>query len=99
MCLVRYLFFVYAFLKTAPKTFVNVKVTKRDYAPESEWKNWQWRSEGDFFKNGAFFRESGPPLKESPLSKDNTIKAQPGKFVGRLTRNAGQLKCRVGKPC
>lgn len=75
------------------------EVTKRDYASVDEWKNWQWRSEGDMFKNGAFFVESGPPLKHTPLSKRNMIKAKPGSFVGRLTRYAGQWKCKLGKPC
>ncbi|KAH6763153.1 Pectate lyase family protein [Perilla frutescens var. hirtella] len=77
------------------------EVTKRDYAEESEWKNWQWRSEGDLFTNGAYFRESGPPLKhaKSPLTGENLIKFRPGTFVGRLTRTAGALRCRPGRYC
>lgn len=75
-------------------------MTKRDYASEDEWKNWQWRSEGDKFTNGAFFRESGPPFSgESGQLKKNLIKAKPGTFAGRLTRYAGALKCKPGKPC
>ncbi|XP_047960675.1 pectate lyase-like [Salvia hispanica] len=72
------------------------EVTKRDYAPESEWMKWQWRSEGDLFTNGAYFRESGPPLHhtKNPLMKENLIKFRPGSFVGRLTRTSGALRCR-----
>ncbi|KAK6133689.1 hypothetical protein DH2020_032599 [Rehmannia glutinosa] len=77
------------------------EVTKRDYASPSEWKNWQWRSEGDLFMNGAFFTESGPELKHTkhPLTGQNLIKFKPGSFVGRLTRSAGALKCRAGNFC
>ncbi|KZV58767.1 pectate lyase-like [Dorcoceras hygrometricum] len=77
------------------------EVTKRDYAPKSEWMKWQWRSEGDLFMNGAFFTESGPPIKytRNPLTARNTIQFRPGTFVGRLTRFAGALKCNIGRPC
>ena len=77
------------------------EVTKRDYAQESEWMKWQWRSEGDLFTNGAYFRESGPPLKhtKNPLTGENLIKFKPGSFAGRLTRNAGALRCSAGKYC
>ncbi|XP_057810886.1 pectate lyase-like [Salvia miltiorrhiza] len=77
------------------------EVTKRDYAQESEWMKWQWRSEGDLFTNGAYFRESGPPLKhtKNPLTGENLIKYKPGSFVGRLTRSSGALRCRNGHYC
>ncbi|KAK4386907.1 Pectate lyase [Sesamum angolense] len=78
------------------------EVTKRDYASKDEWMKWQWRSEGDFFKNGAYFRESGPPFslnQASPLEGMNLIKYRPGTFVGKLTRWAGALRCRKGKLC
>ncbi|KAL3636284.1 hypothetical protein CASFOL_020831 [Castilleja foliolosa] len=77
------------------------EVTKRDYATPEQWMKWQWRSEGDLFSNGAFFRESGPPLvhAKSPLTGQNLIKFKPGTFAGRLTRNAGALKCKAGKFC
>lgn len=35
------------------------QVTKREYAPESAWKNWLWKSEGDLMMNGACFVPSG----------------------------------------
>ncbi|KZV57035.1 pectate lyase-like [Dorcoceras hygrometricum] len=61
---------------------------------------WQWRSEGDKFLNGAFFTESGPPIKQikAPL-KRNLINFKPGSYAGRLTRFSGALKCYVGRPC
>ncbi|KAM3265974.1 hypothetical protein P3L10_002968 [Capsicum annuum] len=72
----------------------------RDYAPESEWRNWQWVSEGDSFKNGAYFVESVPQnKKKAALTKPHRIKFKPGSYAGRLTRYAGVLKCKVGTPC
>lgn len=73
------------------------QVTKRDYAPESVWKSWTWRSEDDLMLNGAFFVESGSPIRN--VNKNNVIKAKPGTFVTRLTRFAGALDCVKGKPC
>ncbi|XP_006363934.1 pectate lyase-like [Solanum tuberosum] len=76
------------------------QVTKRDYAPESEWKKWQWVSEGDSFLNGAYFVESGPQdKKKTALTKNHKIKFKPGSHAGRLTRFAGVLKCKPGIPC
>ncbi|KAL2253464.1 UNVERIFIED_CONTAM: Pectate lyase [Sesamum indicum] len=77
------------------------QVTRRAYASESEWKKWQWRSEGDMFLNGAYFVESGPPIKHTklPLRKKNSIKFRPGSFAGRLTRYAGARMCFPGKLC
>lgn len=74
-------------------------MTKREHAEEEEWINWQWRSEGDVFLNGAFFKESGPDLKEKPLVKEGIIKYQPGHFAPQLVRFAGTLHCQIGKPC
>ena len=76
-----------------------VKVTKRDYAGESEWKNWVWRSQGDLMMNGAFFVQSGSPLKKKPFSRRQLIKAKRGTYVGRLTRFSGTIACKRGKPC
>ncbi|KAA8533013.1 hypothetical protein F0562_032870 [Nyssa sinensis] len=53
------------------------EVTKRDYAMKGEWMNWQWRSEGDLTMNGAFFVESGQPLKKKPFSRLDMIKSKP----------------------
>ncbi|PSS28711.1 Pectate lyase [Actinidia chinensis var. chinensis] len=75
------------------------QVTKRDYATTDEWSKWQWRSEGDLMMNGAFFLESGEPLKKNPLSTLDMIGAKPGSYVSRLTRFTGPLKCKPNKPC
>ncbi|KAK7842484.1 putative pectate lyase 5 [Quercus suber] len=42
----------------APDDEKSKEVTKYENAPESEWKKWNWKSEGDRFLNGAFFRSS-----------------------------------------
>lgn len=64
-------------------------MTKRDYAPESVWKSWNWRSEGDLMMNGAFFVPSGSSIRNIP--KKNLITAKPGTYVTRLTRFSGAL--------
>ncbi|XP_022740354.1 pectate lyase-like [Durio zibethinus] len=76
------------------------EITNRNYAPESEWKKWVWRSEGDLFMNGAFFRTSGP--RSHPhlnFNKLQMIKFKPATFVRRLTRFAGALDCKRGAVC
>ncbi|XP_031092870.1 pectate lyase-like [Ipomoea triloba] len=73
------------------------EVTKREYAQQSEWKNWAWRSQGDLMMNGAFFIQSGNPKHVFP--SDNSIKPLPGNFVNKLTQFSGHLHCIVGKPC
>ncbi|CAL5188700.1 unnamed protein product [Lathyrus oleraceus] len=75
------------------------EITKRGYAPESEWKNWQWRSINDVYMNGAFFRQGGSALTNRLFSKKDMIKSRPGTYVGRLTRYSGSLRCRAGQPC
>ncbi|KAL9233774.1 hypothetical protein vseg_008728 [Gypsophila vaccaria] len=73
-------------------------VTNRNNVVGDDWKSWIWRSENDVFLNGAYFVESGHPLNKKPFKKD-FIKSKPGSYVRRLTRFAGQLKCRVGTKC
>ncbi|KAK4773865.1 hypothetical protein SAY87_028884 [Trapa incisa] len=75
------------------------QVTKREYSPESVWKNWLWRSEGDLMMNGAYFVPSGSPKASFPFSKADMISAKPGTYVTRLTRFSGALNCKIGKPC
>ncbi|KAH1098852.1 hypothetical protein J1N35_015773 [Gossypium stocksii] len=76
------------------------EITNRNYAPESEWKNWVWRSEGDLYMNGAFFRTSGPPSPPNlNFSEKDVIKAKPATFVRRLTRFAGTLNCKKYVKC
>ncbi|KAF4376650.1 hypothetical protein CsatB_021650 [Cannabis sativa] len=83
----------------APPNTAAKQVTKRDYASESEWRSWTWRSEGDLMMNGAFFVQSGNPSKKRPFGRRDMIKAKPGTFVTRLTRFAGALNCKIRKKC
>lgn len=75
------------------------EITHRNSGTPAEWKTWQWRSEGDLMENGAFFSESGVPRNGREFGRLDMIKAKPGTFVKRLTRFAGSLGCRVGRPC
>ncbi|KAM1377577.1 hypothetical protein EV1_038689 [Malus domestica] len=81
----------------APSNEASKEVTKREYAAENVWKSWNWRSENDLMVNGAFFIESGSPIRNLPEA--DMIQAKPGTFVAKLTRFAGPLKCIKGKPC
>nr|KJB33634.1 hypothetical protein B456_006G037300 [Gossypium raimondii] len=75
-------------------------ITHRIYVPESKWNNWVWRSEGDLFMNGAFFRTSGPSSSSQfTFNKKNMIEAKPGTFVGRLTHFAGALNWKKSMDC
>lgn len=78
------------------------QVTKRESSTKSEWKNWQWQSEGDVFVNGAYFTMSGPAIEHndwSAYTKAHMIKFRHGSYAGRLSRYAGALKCIRGKIC
>ncbi|XP_073018958.1 probable pectate lyase P59 [Primulina eburnea] len=76
------------------------EVTKREYSPESVWKQWTWRSEGDMFLRGAFFVQSGDPIWTSkhPEVYDK-ISAAPATHVAEMTRFAGWMNCKLGIPC
>lgn len=73
-------------------------MTKRDYATESVYKNWVWRSQGDVMLNGAYFVESGDPKYEF-FSGAEMIAPKPGEHVNKLTNFAGYLSCKENKPC
>ncbi|KAA8530322.1 hypothetical protein F0562_005031 [Nyssa sinensis] len=83
----------------APPNPAAKEVTKRDYTLESTWKSWTWRSEGDLMMNGAFFVESGDVNAARRLGKRDRLTAKPGTSVRRLTRFAGSLSCKPGRPC
>lgn len=72
------------------------QVTKRVDAEESEWKKWNWRSEGDLLLNGAFFIPSGEGASGS-YPHALSLAAKPASMVDSIT--AGALGCRRGKPC
>lgn len=65
---------------------------------ESEWKKWNWRSEGDMLVNGAFFIPSGEGASAS-YANASSLPAKPASMVDSITSSAGALGCRIGKPC
>lgn len=75
-----------------------VKVTKHEDAPESEWKNWNWRSEGDLMLNGAFFTLSGAGASSS-YAKASSLGARPSSLISSITSSAGVLPCKKGSRC
>ncbi|KAJ7953761.1 Pectate lyase [Quillaja saponaria] len=84
----------------APPNPFAKEVTHRDYAPENEWQTWQWRSRKDVLMNGATFKQSGPKLKgRGTFTKLDMISPKHGSLVSQLTRDAGFLNCKVGRPC
>ncbi|XP_028061932.1 probable pectate lyase 18 [Camellia sinensis] len=82
----------------APDTRFSKEVTKHESAPQSEWKNWNWRSEGDLMLNGAFFTPSGAGASSS-YAKASSLGARPSSLVGSLTANSGSLNCKKGSRC
>ncbi|CAF2062348.1 BnaC06g26450D [Brassica napus] len=82
----------------APNDHVFKEVTKYEDAPQSKWKNWNWRSEGDLFLNGAFFTPSGG-RSSSSYAKASSLSARPSSVVASVTGNAGSLSCRKGSRC
>ncbi|KAI4351599.1 hypothetical protein L6164_005944 [Bauhinia variegata] len=84
----------------APMNDAAKLITHRDYAPESVWSKWQWRSEMDLLMNGAQFIESGEPLNGNyPGDRANIVEPKDGQFVTTITKYSGALSCKVGKPC
>ncbi|KAH1131337.1 hypothetical protein J1N35_002715 [Gossypium stocksii] len=83
---------------TAPNDIFSKEVTKHEDAPESEWKNWNWRSEGDLMVNGAFFTRSGAGASSS-YAKASSLGARPSSHVATITNNAGALNCKKGSRC
>ncbi|KAL6602905.1 hypothetical protein ACP70R_043266 [Stipagrostis hirtigluma subsp. patula] len=82
----------------APPNLAAKQICNRLGAEESEWKHWVWHSEGDLFMEGAIFNATGGP-PNLKFNKKNLIKPKSGSYVTRLTRFAGALPCRPGKPC
>ncbi|KAJ3683166.1 hypothetical protein LUZ60_013393 [Juncus effusus] len=82
----------------APNDESSKEVTKREESSESEWKSWNWRSEGDLMLNGAFFTASGAGAGSS-YSKASSLGARPSSLVGTITTNAGSLSCKKGSKC
>ncbi|KAG6689974.1 hypothetical protein I3842_11G200400 [Carya illinoinensis] len=75
------------------------EVTKREYVSENDdWKNWNWRSDGDVMLNGAFFTPSG---RETPASymRATSMVARPASHLTTTALSAGALHCMIGKQC
>ncbi|XP_076897555.1 putative pectate lyase P59 [Bidens hawaiensis] len=76
------------------------EVTKRERVPESIWRKWTWRSEGDLLLNGAYFRQSGNPNWAKTYKGHPLIPALPAIDVPLLTKFVGaSLHCKAGAPC
>ncbi|GAA0166452.1 hypothetical protein Leryth_018077 [Lithospermum erythrorhizon] len=82
----------------APNDRFNKEVTKHEDAAESEWKNWNWRSEGDLMLNGAFFTISGAGASSS-YAKASSLRSRPSTIINSLTSGAGALSCKKGRRC
>jgi len=82
----------------APMDRFAKEVTKRVETDASEWKKWNWRSEGDLLLNGAFFRPSGAGASAS-YGRASSLAAKPSSMVDTITSTAGALGCRKGRPC
>lgn len=82
----------------APANQFSKEVTKHEDAPESAWRQWNWRTEGDLMLNGAFFTQSGASASSS-YAKASSLAARPSSLVASLTTNAGVLTCRAGSRC
>ncbi|XP_004494082.1 probable pectate lyase 12 [Cicer arietinum] len=75
---------------TAPINPFAKEVTKRVETEQSQWKGWNWRSEGDILINGAFFITSGQSL-EIKYEKAFSVEPQSADRILLLTMNAGVL--------
>ncbi|KAG6574874.1 putative pectate lyase 15 [Cucurbita argyrosperma subsp. argyrosperma] len=82
----------------APSNPFAKEVTKRVETPESKWKGWNWRSEGDMLLNGAYFTPSGAGASAS-YARASSLGAKSASMVGSITSSAGSLPCRRGHPC
>ncbi|CAA2967298.1 probable pectate lyase 18 [Olea europaea var. sylvestris] len=82
----------------APDDRFKKEVTKHEDAPESEWKGWNWRSEGDLMLNGAYFVPSGAGASSS-YARASSLGAKPSSLISSITSGAGALTCRKSSRC
>ncbi|KAI5395704.1 hypothetical protein KIW84_062038 [Lathyrus oleraceus] len=75
---------------TAPEDVDAKQVTKRLDSGEGEWTTWNWKSEGDFMVNGAFFVDSGSE-SEGNFQKAYSIDPKTVDRISVLTMSAGVL--------
>lgn len=60
---------------------------------------WNWKSRGDQFQNGAFFKPSGSQYDMQAYAKASSCAARPSYMVPQMTAGAGPLKCVRGRHC
>lgn len=62
------------------------------------WKSWNWLSDRDELRNGAYFVGSGSSDIKfyKPII---SMKARPSSMVELMTADAGVLNCKTGMPC
>lgn len=89
--------YILSFLIVGKKICI-VKVTKRVETAASQWKGWNWRSEGDLLLNGAFFTPSGAGAS-AVYARASSLGAKSSSMVGTITAGAGVLGCRRGRTC
>ncbi|KAK7387551.1 hypothetical protein VNO78_28436 [Psophocarpus tetragonolobus] len=77
----------------APDDEEHKEVTKHFKSSKSEWRKWNWRSEGDVMLNGAYFTASGAGATASSMA------ARPPMLVPSITARAGALRCKNGHLC
>ena len=75
-----------------------MQVTKHEEAPKSEWRDWNWKSEGGMMLNGAYFQKSGLAAT-STYARASSLSARPSNLVGSITMGAGVLNCKKGSRC
>ncbi|KAL3628456.1 hypothetical protein CASFOL_027502 [Castilleja foliolosa] len=66
------------------------EVTKRVDTSDDQWRDWNWRSEGDVMANGAFFVASGQGV-EVKYEKAYSVEPKSAAHIDQLTLNAGVL--------
>ncbi|XP_073309995.1 probable pectate lyase 12 [Primulina huaijiensis] len=72
------------------------EVTKRLDTSDEEWRDWNWRSEGDIMVNGAFFVASGQDVGVK-YEKAYSVEPKSAADIDLLTLNAGVLRSRGNK--
>lgn len=63
-----------------------------------EWKEWNWRSDGDLMLNGAYFTPSGQAAGSGYL-KASSMVARPASLFLTDDPRAGAVECRAGEQC
>lgn len=86
-------------LHTSKTHLPYTQVTKRESADgDEEWKEWNWKSEGDEMVNGAFFTPSGK--EDSPsYAKFSSMVARPASLLKTTHPSVGVLSCEIDQAC